>query len=220
MAYRILAATDLHADDEAAEKVLRAFSTKKFDALLVLGDITDNGPVSFALDFMESAGALNAKVFAVPGNMDPPEVLAMLEARGASIHAKKVPLPGNWELAGFGGSPRAGRGPTEFSEEEIYSGLRALGIGKNTIIASHSPPFGVSGFDTVPGGASVGSESLRRIIEEKKPAALVCGHIHENEGIARLGETLVVKVAPACAGRAAEIALGGGKPVKAELIRI
>jgi Icc-related predicted phosphoesterase len=51
----------------------------------------------------------------------------------------------------------------------------------------------------------VGSKSVRKMVEEKRPILLICGHVHEHEGREILGETLIVKLAPAEKLRAAEI---------------
>ena len=220
MAFRILVAADMHAEEEAAERIVKKISSGKFGALIILGDITNLGPVSFAEDFFSNAKAAAPKtrIFAIPGNMDPYEVLEVMEKKGASIQGKKAALSGPWEIVGLGGSPRAGRGPTEYDEDEALGKMRKLGIGPRTILAAHSPAYELLGLDKIPSGLSVGSRALRSIVEEKKPGALLSGHIHETEGIGKSGETVVVKVAPAFNGRAAILELGKG--IKAELINL
>jgi len=46
----------------------------------------------------------------------------------------------------------------------------------------------------------IGSRSIRRFVEEKKPLAVFCGHVHESSGIDLIGETLVANPGPAKKG--------------------
>lgn len=214
---RLLVVTDLHAEDEALFRIRSRLSSERFDALVILGDITHNGPVSFAEEAISTFTSAGVRVFGVMGNMDPPGVLELLESTGVSIHGKRAELGAGWYIAGFGGSPaRGAHTPTEFSDDEIYTRLKGLGIDQRTIIATHAPPEGVGGFDITHHGVSIGSGGLRRLMEEAKPAAVLCGHVHEREGIKPFGGTLVVKVAPAYEGRAAVVELE--KDIKARLV--
>ncbi len=214
---RVLVLSDVHAEEGALEDTRSRLSAERYDAVVLLGDITNRGPVSFAEDFLEMLGESEVKVFALFGNMDVREVRLLLEEAGVGIHAKKVELGEGWSLAGFGGSgPTPFGTPTEFSEEEIYNGLKGLKIDAKTILATHAPPYDV-GLDNVRSGPA-GSRSIRRIIEERQPAINLCGHIHEHEGEAKIGETRIVKVGAAMMGRAAELEVG--KKIEAKLISL
>lgn len=216
---KILAISDIHSEDEVLDKLKSAVVSHEYECLVIAGDITHNGPVSFAHDLIYDLELIGMKTYAVVGNMDPPEVLAKLEGADSSIHLKKVSIGGGWSLAGFGGSLAGGaHTPTEFTEEEIYKGLSSLAIDSKTILVTHAPPQGVETFDITDKGVAIGSKSIRRIVEEKKPAVLVCGHVHETQGIARLGETIIVKLGPAYEGKAAVLELNG--KIKATLIEI
>ena len=89
------------------------------------------------------------------------------------------------------------------SEEQIEAFLRKAGVDEFSIVLSHPPPYGM--FDEVGKGMHVGSKAVRKIVEEKRPILLICGHVHETEGKDILGETLIVKLAPAERLRAAVI---------------
>ncbi len=80
-----------------------------------------------------------------------------------------------------------------------------------SIVLCHPPPYGA--FDSV-GPMHVGSRAVRKMVEEKKPILLICGHIHEYEGKEILGETLIVKLGPAEKMRAAEIEIDDTIDVK------
>ncbi len=65
------------------------------------------------------------------------------------------------------------------------------------ILVCHQPPYGV--LDKVTAkfapkhwqGKHAGSETIRRYIERKQPLYVFCGHIHEGEGMKRIGKTEV-----------------------------
>jgi len=46
----------------------------------------------------------------------------------------------------------------------------------------------------VPDGFHVGSESILKIIKEKKPRAVLFGHVHEQVGNEKLGTTELIKL--------------------------
>ncbi|HIH19093.1 TPA: metallophosphoesterase [Candidatus Micrarchaeota archaeon] len=204
---KLLALSDLHADEELLDRLRAISSRSQYDAVLYCGDITNRGPVSYA----EEAVKIFPNVYAVHGNMDTPEVVQALSSLGVLIHGKKVRL-GEWNLVGLGGSnPTPFHTPSELSEQEIESTLARAGVNEFSILLSHPPPFGV--FDSV-GPTHVGSQAVRKIVERKKPIMVICGHIHEYEGKEILGETLIVKLAPAEKMRAAEIEISDAIDVK------
>ncbi|MFA6214448.1 MAG: metallophosphoesterase [Candidatus Micrarchaeia archaeon] len=199
---KLLALSDLHADEDLLDRLRAVSAIGKYDAVLFCGDITNRGPVSYA----EEAVSFFKRAYAVHGNMDTPEVAARLGEMGVLVHGRKVKL-GDWNLVGLGGSnPTPFGTPSELSEEEIASVLARAGVDEFSIVLSHPPPYGL--FDEVGNGVHVGSKAVRKMVEEKRPILLICGHVHEHEGRDILGETLVVKLAPAEKLRAAEIDIG------------
>jgi Icc-related predicted phosphoesterase len=204
---KLLALSDLHADEELLDRLRALSSRSQYDAVLFCGDITNRGPVSYA----EEAVKLFPNVYAVHGNMDPPEVVQKLSSLGVLVHGKKVRLR-EWNLVGLGGSnPTPFHTPNELSEEQIESVLARAGVNEFSVVLSHPPPFGI--FDTV-GQMHAGSKAVRKMVEEKKPIMLICGHIHEYEGKQILGDTLIVKLGPAEKLRAAEITISDSIDVK------
>ncbi|VVC00883.1 3',5'-cyclic adenosine monophosphate phosphodiesterase CpdA [uncultured archaeon] len=204
---KILALSDLHTDEMLLDR-LRAVSAKgQYDLVILAGDITNRGPVSYA----EEVVSLFPKVYAVHGNMDTPDVVEKLREMGVLIHGKKVRV-GEWNIVGLGGSnPTPFSTPSEYSEEQIGQTLAKAGVDEFSILVSHPPPYGV--FDSV-GPVHVGCRAVRDIIEKKKPILCICGHIHEYEGKEIIGETFVVKLGPAEKLRAAEIEIKDSIEVK------
>jgi Icc-related predicted phosphoesterase len=180
---KIVAIGDVHNED---------LDVPEGDVIVVAGDITHVGPIEFAEKFIDK---LKGKVLAVPGNMDPKGVLDILEAKGVSIHRKVVEIDGI-TFFGFGGSsPTPFNTPFEFDDEEIDKSISGF---KADIAIFHDTPYGF--FDWV-GGKSVGSMAIRRWVESVKPKLVFCAHIHEHEGVAKINDTLIVKVPPAYKGR-------------------
>jgi len=54
-------------------------------------------------------------------------------------------------------------------------------------------------------GSYMGVSSFNRAIKKYKPALVVCGHMHENQGKQKIGRTLVINPGAACEGKAAFI---------------
>ncbi len=158
------------------------------DAIFIAGDFTNAGGAEFAEKVLDS---VKVKVFAVPGNMDRKEVLDLLEERGVSIHGKVVDFEG-FKVFGFGGSSVTPfNTPMEFDDEKIEEAMSGF---KADIAVFHDVPNGY--FDWI-GDKNVGSVAIRRWIESVKPKLVFCAHIHEHKGVAKLGNSLIVKVPPA-----------------------
>jgi len=196
---KILAVSDLHDDETALEKVIAR--AKEYDCLLVAGDIGKGR------NFLEELLDAHPKIFLIPGNGDQDFLEEIAGER--CIQEKKVEIDEGFNLVGFGYSPPTPfHTPLEYPEEKLYSWMKGLPIDGKTIFLTHAPPYGV--LDDVL-GVHAGSRSVLRIIEEKKPLANVCGHIHEQEGVAKVGGTTVLKVGAAKRGRAGEIDIFNGK---------
>lgn len=199
---RILAFSDLHADEDALDGLRALAMREQYDAVVMAGDFTNRGPVSFAQDVLDLFGP---KLYCVHGNMDSPAVVDLLRASPHYLHGRKMPF-GEWNLVGIGGSnPTPFNTPSEMSESQFEQILKNTGVDERTILVSHPPPRGF--FDRV-GDLSVGSTAVRSIMESQRPLMVICGHIHEHEGQRIAGDTLVVKLPAAQSRRAASIVIG------------
>lgn len=95
----------------------------------------------------------------------------------------------------------------------------------NSIFIFHYPPFGV--FDKILDkknpfyGGRTGVDFFRKAILKKKPLLVLCGHMHENYGRAKIGKTIVVNPGAAVEGKAAiiEIDEEKGKVKNVEFIK-
>ncbi len=188
MIMRILAFSDIHEEEVALERL--KFIAKSHDRVFVCGDISQN--VSFALSLLDSL----PNCLIIPGNWDNEAVNKILQKSPQSVHGKRIEIEDGLNVVGFGYSLPTPFGTYgEFSEDDFYAGLSKLPIDNNTILLLHCPPKGH--FDEVLMGRLIGSESILKIINEKKPFAAIFGHVHEHMGTDKLGETYLIKLPPA-----------------------
>ena len=100
-----------------------------------------------------------------------------------------------------GGSKFTGKTEFERTEEELLSDFDIVtnsidqngdkSLWKNLILISHNPP--VCGMvDSFDGEHHAGSQQFTDFIQENQPLAVICGHIHEGTGTAKIGDTVVI----------------------------
>ncbi len=177
---KILVLADLHEDSEIPDKL----NPSKYDLVIIAGDLGGK-------TYFKKVLSLADNIYWIPGNME--ELDSPEKFPEKCLHKKKLELEDGFFVVGFGfSSPTPFGTPGELTEEEIYTQLNRLPINNKTILITHSPPYGV--LDEVGGGIHAGSKSIRKIMEEKKPLILLCGHIHDQEGKKKVGETTVVNV--------------------------
>ena len=207
---RILAFSDIHGEEAALEGLRRI--AKDYDHVFICGDISHSN------DFAEDVLKAFPKALIVPGNWDNERVNKLLSSKPQWVHEKRVELEDGLNAVGFGYSPPTPFGTYgELSEQEIYSRMSKLQIDSNTLLVLHCPPKGH--FDQVHLVRHIGSESILKIIEQKKPLAAFFGHAHELIGTELLGPTTLVKLPPANSMRAASLEIRD-KRISAEFISI
>jgi Icc-related predicted phosphoesterase len=205
----ILAFTDFHGNREAYEKAKEVIALQKPEFAIVAGDIInyDSQRAKQLLSELASAGR---SVYYVPGNMDNAELGSW---RGGGnlhgLHGRCKNLE-NVSLIGLGGSPHGPfRTVFEYSEEEAAELLeKALNdySGGKLILVSHCPPKDTK-VDRVSSGEHAGSISVRRFIEKTQPQLVISGHIHEAQGVGKIGKSTLVNTGPARSGDFAKIAM-------------
>ena len=124
------------------------------------------------------------------------EFLSQLDnSKAINIHGKSTFVK-NVVICGFGGSNLTPFDtPLEFGEIEIFEELDKIMVEMKDqdikILVTHAPPLNTNA-DKLPNGDHVGSESIRKIIEDYKPNINICGHIHEAQSIDQIGETIIL----------------------------
>ncbi len=207
---KLLVVCDIHEEEEAVSRI-EARMAGGVDHLLVCGDLARSA--SFAEDFLSKF----PDAFVIPGNWDSDGVNEIMRKARNYAHGKRFDLGEGFNLVGFGYSgitPFHTHG--ELTEGKIYEGMSSLPIDRNTLLALHCPPKGH--FDEAR-GSHAGSDSILRIIEEKKPFAAFFGHIHEHSGTSQLGPTKLVKV-PAGNALRAVVAETDGRKLDVEFVML
>jgi Icc-related predicted phosphoesterase len=196
---KLLAFSDLHRDKERAERLVELAS----EADVVVG-AGDYATMRLGLEgAIERLSAISVPTVLVPGNAESDTELWRACAVWSSadvLHGQGKEIAGV-QFFGLGGGVPPTPFPWSFdlSEEEAAAKLERCPEG--AVLVVHSPPKGY--VDEVH-GRHLGSTSVLEVIERKRPALVVCGHIHQCwGGEAAIGTTLVVNVGPE--GRLLEI---------------
>jgi uncharacterized protein len=190
---KILAVSDIHGK---YMKIIEYLKKNTVDLIILTGDITHFGPPELAEEIINEISSFDIPVLAIPGNCDPINLYGNIDNSNAiNIHGRSVTIK-NIGICGFGGSnPTPFNTPLEFDEVEIYDEARkameSIKDHKVTLFITHAPPVGTK-TDILPSGDHVGSDSIRRVIEEFQPTLNICGHIHESRAMDEVGETKVV----------------------------
>lgn len=188
---KLLVLSDLHEDEVALER-LELHKTSKardVDYVLIAGD-SSNTSTSFITELLE----LFPEAYIIPGNCENQNVMEIMRKAKHFAHEKRFPLKDGYNLVGFGYSnPTPFGTPNELSDDEIYRRMNKLKIDQRTMLLVHAPPYGI--LDEIK-GMHIGSKAIRKIIEERQPFLVFCGHLHEVIGVERFGNTLIVSVPP------------------------
>lgn len=224
---RILIASDIHNDVENLLTYIEKLGELKFDVVVLPGDFIDVGwvPRGFSREdiaelILEEFGGLEKPILSVPGNHDK-DIIPTLEKSGTIIHGCGKVIEGVG-FYGFGGARTPFNTPLEPEEEEIANGLKK---GYNDVKGervkvqvTHMPPLRTR-LDAIKSGAHVGSEVIRKFIENKQPAAAISAHIHEARGVEEVGKTKLIN-----SGRFPEgycgLVVVGEKIVEAKIINL
>ena len=190
---RLAVIGDIHGNISGLKKVVDIAVARKSDGLLLVGDFITCGfpgletPLDQQKKELESIFEIisdsGLPMVGVPGNHDSTH----LDFRG-NIDRRESFIAG-LKVFGIGGS---GRTPFKFPNEWDQEEVSELMIPQTDILLCHAPPYD-SPLDRIYDGTHVGSSAIRSIAE-KHTGVLVCGHIHESTGIAKVGKSLCMNV--------------------------
>lgn len=196
----VLAISDIHSKKN--ENLNNYIKENNIDLLIISGDLTDFGPLDFVDEFISEIRDLGVDVLAIPGNCDPKGICnAITDTDAVCLHNTIIDY-NDLIIFGFGGSnPTPFNTPGEFQDPHLYDALKELfaeyeyiandKIPKIKILLTHAPPINTDA-DKIDSGAHVGSESLRKIIEEFDVDINLCGHVHEAKSIDKINDTVIV----------------------------
>lgn len=189
---KLLAFSDLHRDSEQAERLVAL--AREADLVLGAGDFATmhQGLEST----IEALSAITAPTALVPGNAESDTELWQACAGWPSanvLHGQALELEGV-QLFGLGGGVPPTPFPWSFDLSEDEAAAKLESCPEGAVLIVHSPPKGY--VDEVH-GRHLGSRAILEAIERKRPALVVCGHIHQCWGsAAAIGTTPVVNVGP------------------------
>jgi len=196
----IVIVSDIHGDVENLLSYLDRIKELKFDAVVCPGDFTDvNTPKGFAQEdiaklIISGFKSLKVPVLAVPGNVDPKNIIKFFEEGGISIHGRGKAI-GEYGFYGYGGAKTPFETNIEPTEDEIKLGLRSaykdIEKTKYKIQVTHNPPHGTK-IDMIQSGVHVGSNAVRSFIEDHQPILAVSAHIHEARGTDKLKGSFLI----------------------------
>lgn len=188
---KIFAAGDFHGDTKTASNLAQKAKEEGADLIFLNGDITEENIEGSVLGPFHKLGK---KLFLVPGNHDYLITEFLTKVYNAeNIHKKAL----MYRDIGIVGCASLNIGLHQMTDDEVYSiiveNFRKIKNAKKKILITHVHPAGTnmeqfSNF--VPG-----NKGLRRAIEKCKPDIVICGHVHEAEGLeAQIGKTRVINV--------------------------
>jgi Icc-related predicted phosphoesterase len=188
---RLLAFSDLHRDTRQAGRVAEMASGA--DVVVGAGDFGSmHEGVEQLIDMLV---VIEKPAVLVPGNAETEEELRHACRGWASaivLHGSGTEIDGV-PFYGLGGGVPPTPWPWSYDLTEEEAAEKLAGCPEDAVLVVHSPPKG-----HLDSRRALGSESVLRTIEERRPRVAVCGHIHECAGEeSRVGPTRVLNAGPA-----------------------
>ena len=193
---KILAISDVHGEEN--ENLYTYLNNNDIDLVLILGDITDFGPLDFVSTFINNVADCGVDVIAIPGNCDPTGICNAINEVSFCLHNNIIAY-GDAILFGYGGSNETPfNTPGEIQDNKIYGDVFELlanydyvyneQVPKVKILATHAQPYNTEA-DKLKTGEHVGSQGILKSIHEFEPQINLCGHIHEAKSLSKIGFT-------------------------------
>lgn len=187
-ALRIYAVADIHGHEDRLSRIRSVITAERPDVLVAAGDITSYTGADRIIALLNE---MPVPVLAVRGNTDFARMEGLF-ARYANIsplNLTRVAVNGV-PFAGLSGTiPVPFRSRISIVEKRKLAALAQL-VTPGTVVVVHTPPRGV--LDEAFGRFHAGSKGLAKMVQDARPLAVICGHIHERPGVGRLGESFVV----------------------------
>jgi Icc-related predicted phosphoesterase len=206
---RILVVADVHGDTEKLDAILKESEAMKPDVIVCPGDFTDmyqQNTVFSQADIgemiVQKLLAHNKNVLCVPGNQDPYEMIAIFDEYGVNIHGRTRKVMSTI-FAGWGGAQTPFNTliePTPEETKHVLGQFKQKLAGKDFVMVVHNPPKDTK-LDLAGGDKHVGSDDIRKFVEEAEPRLLISAHIHESAAIDRLGDTAMFYPGPVFEGK-------------------
>ena len=195
---KIYATADIHGSQYRLNTVLEMVQKHSPDVVILCGDITQFGPADVAKNLLDQ---IPGAVFVVPGNIDTADaVKGIEESHAVNLHLKHKKHNG---IVFVGISAVDSKETQLFFNDPTYQKM----LEDVDVLISHVPPRGFQ--DTVFLGMHSGSKDLLSLVKTYSPRLVLCGHIHEDPGVARTGDTVIVNCSMGKHGNGAIIQIDG-----------
>ena len=196
----IYAAADIHGRWERIQAILANVACHRPDVLVLAGDLCARRRIDALLELVAS---LSIPILAVGGNSDARKRLSALNRFPMlrRLHLARETIAGVVFVGIDGTLPIPFHSRLGMRERHSETAASRL-LPKRGVLVVHPPPHGIR--DRVWGKFHAGSRAVRRLIDRCAPGLVLCGHIHEQAGVASRGDTVVVNCAM---GRASQGAL-------------
>ena len=188
---RILAASDLHGDSSQFKRLADKAEKENVDLVILCGDLTSP---SQSKDLIQPFKDKGKRVLLVHGNHDGILTGEFLSEfyKIKNLHSSTASYYG----VGIFGCGGANVGIDAMSENEIFDTLRnnfqEVKDLKKKIMVTHVHPSNTIVEKIVSG---IGSNGVKYFIDKYQPDILLCGHVHEAEGVEDLvGKTKIMNV--------------------------
>jgi len=191
---KILVASDIHGDKDAVEKLAEKAKKENVDLVVICGDITYFGT---GLEGMIGPfRKINKKVLLVPGNHEDiatTDFLVQMYKPGVyNLHGYSIKFK-DIGFFGIGFDPSLTL-ESKHLEEIISKSYEKIKDSKHKVLITHFAPE-TRKFKALGEIPWEENKIITRIVKKFKPDLVLCGHMHEFEGLEdKLGKTKIKNV--------------------------
>jgi Icc-related predicted phosphoesterase len=188
---KILAFVDTHGSAAALKRIKELSEKEKPEIIVCAGDISIFGTNLDA--HVQLLSSLKIPALFIHGNHESEDEMKASCSLFNNTHYihKKLYEHGGFAFIGYGGGGFAQKDP----RFNTFTDHIKDNLDKPIILVVHGPPFGTR-VDFL-SGSHHGNKSYRQFIDIYKPALVICGHFHENEGkMEKIGNSLIINPGP------------------------
>jgi Icc-related predicted phosphoesterase len=171
--------SDLHLSTSAAHALVER--APKADVVVIAGDLAQQR--RGLRDYIALLDTITTPTVLVAGNAESPDELREACAHWPAahvLHGDDCEIDGI-TFFGIGGAiPITPFGSWSFDLTEDGAHRLASPCPDSCVLVSHSPPKGL--LDRSSSGESLGSTTIRELVDTRSPRLVVCGHIHDSAG--------------------------------------
>ena len=187
----IYAVADIHGHPKRIQAIRSQVADHRPDLMVVAGDLSKRWHPERALRPLDRCGL---PILLVRGNSDSRRIDTLLKhyPNLHNLHRDHLTIDGV-DFVGISGTvPLPFHSRLGLRETDLVNRMKSM-LRAQSVLVVHPPPYGIR--DRALRKFHAGSRAVRRIVEACSPAVVICGHIHEQSGIAMVGRTAIVNCA-------------------------